>query len=224
VAQASTVVFAEGHEVTVTTGAGGALTGIKISSAGMRLGGVALAAVIRDTVTRAEAESQHSLADQLGAVTGGRGYLGAVTGTLPDAPAAVQHADPDPDTALAGPPPSPGLAEHIEERLAALFEQVREQARGYTQAHEELADTRITTPSADGTIEVTVAANGTVTGIRIDDAALRHGASVLGDRVCRMIYEARSRAATATAARLQQMPGMRLNLTELVGQREDNRR
>jgi DNA-binding protein YbaB len=201
VSRAETVVASEGREVTVRLGSGGALMAIDISRYGMQLSGPALGALITRTLASAAAESLRTMRDEVREITGGYGYLGT---RLPDVP----------------PPPSvPELddeADETEARVHAVAVEARDQVYAYAEAREELAGQRISARTADGTVQATVTADGTVTEVRIDDAALRHGASVLGPRVCAVIQEARAKAALATADRIGCIPGVRLDIRELV--------
>jgi DNA-binding protein YbaB len=214
VSQAQAVVTSERHEVTVTLGPGGALTGIDVSRAAVRLDGRALGEVIRETLAKAAAEAQRTMAERVGELTGGQGYLGALAGRLPDPPEPApvagddgtledDDADEDDDTTR---------------RLRALAAESQELLREYAAARTELSTERVTARSLDRTVQVTVTTSGTVEQILIDDAALRQGLSVLGGRVCAVVQEARARAALATADRIQRIAGTRLNVRELVEQ------
>ena len=208
VARSGTVESSAGHEVTVAVGPGGALTSVVISTAGMRLTGRALGAVIADTVTLATARATAAMAERIGEVTGGRGYVAGVTAALPD---------PVDESAVPSVPVDEDAEDgDLESRFRVLAEETREQLRGYAQARQELAERSFSAHSADRTVRATVAANGTVTGIDIEDDAFRSGASILGNRVYAAIQQARARAAAATAARIQQVPGARLNLADLM--------
>ncbi|HEX5494340.1 MAG TPA: YbaB/EbfC family nucleoid-associated protein [Mycobacteriales bacterium] len=222
VERAAVTVTSPDHAVRVTVGPGGAISELDLTTLATRRGGPALAGLITDTIGRATAELEASLAAELRDLTGGRADpAGLLAGSLPPPaePPAPAHPRPDGAARTGGDLPGGDLpggdlpGGELVERLRA------ESARtldGYAQLREESAGMTTAASSPDGAITVTVRPDGAIADLRIDDAATRHGPGNLGRLVLATIQRARATSALRAGKRAQELAGPTLSIQDMV--------
>lgn len=87
------------------------------------------------------------------------------------------------------------------EQWLADFDATIAAVRAGTEAfRQELDQAGATETSEDGTLSVTVAPNGALSGLRIDDAALRGDGAALAEAILRLTRQAQRTAAANVAA------------------------
>jgi DNA-binding protein YbaB len=226
-------------EVTVAVSSAGAVTDLRLSGLALRMRPSELGELITKTINEAADQARESSQEGFAEITGGRGFMGAVSGDIPPAPP-MERLEPDglepgrlepegagPPGAAAGPPgagpaaspfadPLGGGVAEIEERLARMAEESRANLRRYEELQAELAELTVTADAPDRTVSVTVRYGGAVERIALGPQAIELGLPQLGTTVLSTIQSARAQAATLMVDRVQEATGPRLDIRALV--------
>lgn len=95
-----------------------------------------------------------------------------------------------------------------EEWLANFEAKVAEVRQKTAEFKQNLEASGVTETSADGALRVTVAPNGALTGLSIDDAAMRNSGGELAGQIMRLAHRARRAAAVNVAAAFGPLAGV----------------
>lgn len=216
VSSVSIRVLSRTEDVTVTVGAGGAVTSIEVRASALRRQVHELADTLKETIELATRQAVDAMAAGVTAISGDRGHVGVLAGQLPPVP---RWAD---LVATAGPvQPSAESAEDadVDGRLRRSFDGYRRQLEQYAALDVTLTEQTHTTTSPDGVAAITVDGRGAIRDIRLDARAMRNcPASALGPIVLATLQRARATAALAQAEHVQQILGDRLDVRTMVAQ------
>lgn len=234
-ADAKATVTSDDHTVTVTAAPGNVVASIELAQQARQHGGAELGELILATIREATDQLNRELmesARELGpaaidAVAAVLGNPSGTTSSIAEPPGldelAEGYEDLDPWADLTPEErdyiQNAGIADEAlaaQQHLVQLQQEAERQLAAFTEIQQRMADQSATATSSDGAIEVTVRAGAGVTGIEIDDKALRHGPTKIGPMVLATIQQATAQLAMAMAGPAQDYAGSRLNVRELV--------
>lgn len=234
-ADAKATVTSDDHTVMVTAAPGNVVASIELAQQARQHGGAELGELILATIREATDQLNRELmesARELGpaaidAVAAVLGNPSGTTSSIAEPPGldelAEGYEDLDPWADLTPEErdyiQNAGIADEAlaaQQHLVQLQQEAERQLAAFAEIQQRMADQSATATSSDGAIEVTVRAGAGVTGIEIDDKALRHGPTKIGPMVLATIQQATAQLAMAMAGPAQDYARSRLDVRELV--------
>jgi DNA-binding protein YbaB len=233
VQRASETLASDDHTVTVTVGAGNAITALELQRQAFNHDGRALGRLILETINAANARLNASVQrEAAGLAPEGVDLAGLMNGELPSPGAGpdfpgldfLDSFEVDDDVYEDDVPmpddwaERPGLdpANDPMRKLQEMEDRLRQQEAAYAAKYEEMAHLKATAKSASDEVTVTAKAGGTVLEIVVDEAAYRHGTTRVAQLVMSTIRAASAQASGALAGELQEIMSGTLDVMALM--------
>lgn len=233
VQHASETAVSDDHTVTVTVGAGNAITALELQRQAFNHDGRSLGRLILETINTANARLNAAVQrEAAGLAPEGVDLAGLMNGELPGPGAGptfpnldfMNSLDVDDDVYEDDVPMPddwagrPGLdpANDPMRKLQEMEQRLLEQEAAYAAKYEEMAHLKATAKSADDEVTVTAKAGGTVLEIVIDEAAYRHGTTRVAQLVMATIRAASAQASGALAGELHEIMSGTLDVMSLM--------